>query len=348
MWNTEFEGELYEYEGEGEGFEMGQEFESGFEMGQEFESGFEMGQELFGEMSGEFEGEMPLSEAQEMELAAELLSVTNEAELEQFLGGLISGAKKLFKSPVGRALGGVLKGVAKKALPMVGGALGSMVAPGIGTAIGSSLGSAAGNLFGLELEGLSNEDREFEVARRVVRLASSATRHAATAPAHVPPMTVARRSVAMAARRHAPGLLSQPAFAPRRVTRSPYMPYGPRRAAPVASGQPVRRGPYPSYPYPHHSWRRPAWTGYGPRPAAQAAPFAAAPTAPLSPMPAAAAQPPPAAVAQPAPAAGYGRSYYEPWGYDAAPGAAPVEAPSVYGQAGRWIRRGRNIIIFGA
>jgi len=343
MWNTEFEGEMYEYEGEGEGFEMGQEFETGFELGQEYEAGFEMGQEFFGEMSGEFEGEMPLNEAQEMELAAELLSATNEAELEQFLGGIIKGAKKLFKSPVGRALGGILKGVAKKALPMVGGALGSMVAPGIGTAIGSSLGSAAGNLFGLELEGLSNEDREFEVARRVVRLASAATRHAATAPPHIHPMTVARRSVAMAAQRHAPGLLSHPAFASRGMSRTPRMPYGARRTAPIASGQPVRRTAGGQY-YPRHSWRRPAWTGYGPRPVAQAASFAAAP---VSSAPAAPVQPAPAAAAQPAPAAGYGRTYYEPWGYDGVPGAF-AEAPSVYGQAGRWIRRGRNIIIFGA
>jgi len=317
MWNTEFAGELGEYQGEG--FEMGEMgFETGFEMGEMgFETGFEMGemgQEVFGEMSGEYQGEMPLNEAQEMELAAELLSVTNEAELEQFLGGLVKKVGGFFKGPAGKALGGVLKGVAKKALPMVGGALGSMVAPGIGTAIGSSLGSAAGSLFGLELEGLSNEDREFEVARRFVRLASAATQHAAAAPPHVHPMTVARRSVAMAAQRHAPGLLSHPAFAPRGVTRQAHVPYGVRRTAPIVSGQPVRRpvgGPHYHH-YPHYYGRRPAWTGYGVQPVAQAAPVAAA---------------------QPAPVA-------------AAPGAL-AEAPYAYGQAGRWIRRGRNIILFG-
>src|SRR5262245_10096582 len=59
----------------------------------------------------------PLTEAQEIELASELLEITSEQELEQFLGGLFKkvarGVGTFIKSPVGRALGGVLKGVAK-------------------------------------------------------------------------------------------------------------------------------------------------------------------------------------------------------------------------------------------
>jgi hypothetical protein len=167
--------------------------------------------ELFGEMpemSGEYQGESPLNEMQEMELAAELLSLNNEAELEQFLGGLIKKAAGFIKSPVGKALGGVLKGIAKKALPIVGGAIGSFVAPGVGTAIGSSLGSAAGKMFGLELEGMSNEDKEFEVARRYVRFATAAARRAAGARTRMPPHVAARQAVMVAARRYAPGLIS--------------------------------------------------------------------------------------------------------------------------------------------
>lgn len=191
MWEQQF-GEMNEFQGEQ----------------------FEYPGELAGEMYGEFQGEGPLNEMQEMELASELLTVTNEAELEQFLGGLMKKVGGFMKSPVGRALGGILKGVAKKALPIVGGAIGSFVAPGVGTALGSSLGSAAGKLFGLELEGLSNEDREFEVARRYVRLASAATRHAARAPRQMPPYQIARRAMSMAARQHAPGLIASPAAAP--------------------------------------------------------------------------------------------------------------------------------------
>jgi len=162
--------------------------------------------ESIGETTGEFQSEAPLNEALEMELASELLSVTNEQELNHFLGGLISKVGGFLKSPVGQALGGVLKGVAKTALPIVGGALGSFVAPGVGTAIGSSLGSMAGKMFGLELEGLSQEDREFEVARRFVRLASAAAQKAALAPPAINPVAIARKAVALAAQNYAPGL----------------------------------------------------------------------------------------------------------------------------------------------
>ncbi len=177
----------------------------------------------FGELEGEgeyaeYEGEYGelgsaggvLSEAEEIGLASELLEINNEAELEQFLGGLISKIGKaaggLIRSPVGQALGGILKGVAKKALPMVGGALGSMIAPGVGTALGSQLGSAASNLFELELESMPQEEAEFEVARRLVGLTAAAASHAAHAPAGANPRAVARDAVVEAAREYAPGL----------------------------------------------------------------------------------------------------------------------------------------------
>src|SRR5262249_53903860 len=68
--------------------------------------------------------ESPFAEAQELELASELLGITNEQELEYFLGNLINtvgGAVGRFAaSDTGRALGGILKGAAKQALPVVG------------------------------------------------------------------------------------------------------------------------------------------------------------------------------------------------------------------------------------
>ena len=81
-----------------------------------------------------------------------------------------------------------------------------MIVPGIGGAIGGKLAGAAGKAFGLELEGLSAEDREFEVARRFVRLAGSATQHAASVPPTADPATVARAAISTAARTIAPGL----------------------------------------------------------------------------------------------------------------------------------------------
>ena len=162
------------------------------------------------------ESESPLNEVQEMEAAAELLEVTNEAELEQFLGNLFkkvaSGVGGFMKSSTGKALGGILKNIAKKALPVVGGALGSFVAPGVGTALGSKLGSMASGLFEVELEGLNEQEAEFEVARRYVRLASTAARNAATAPRSAPPQAVARAAVVSAARKHAPGLVRGTAY----------------------------------------------------------------------------------------------------------------------------------------
>jgi len=174
------------------------------EVGESFE--FD-GRELF--ESGEVQ-ESPFNETEELELAAELLEITNEQELNYFLGNLIkkvgSAVGKVVRSPIGQALGGVLKKVAKTALPMAGAALGNLIVPGVGGAIGGKLASAAGSMFGLELEGLSPEDREFEVARRFVRLAGSTTHRALTAPSQAHPVVVARSALQAAARRHAPGL----------------------------------------------------------------------------------------------------------------------------------------------
>jgi hypothetical protein len=160
--------------------------------------------------SGELEAEGE-AEAAEMEQAAALLDVRNEQELENFLGDLINtvskGVSNFANSSVGQALGGVLKNVAKTALPIAGKALGTYVGGPAGGMIGGQLASAAGDIFGLELEGLSGEDREFEVARRFVRFARSAARNAARSrrPGH--PQRTVRSAVMNAAQQHAPGLL---------------------------------------------------------------------------------------------------------------------------------------------
>jgi uncharacterized protein (DUF697 family) len=146
-----------------------------------------------------------------MELTSELLEVQSEEELEEFLGNLVKGVAKgvggFIKSPIGKQLTGVLKNVAKKALPIAGSALGSFIAPGVGTAIGGKLGSLASNLFELEAEGMNQEQLEFEMGRRVVRLAASSAATAAHAPRNVPPRRVVQVAITQAARQHAPGLL---------------------------------------------------------------------------------------------------------------------------------------------
>jgi hypothetical protein len=170
--------------------------------------------EFYAEMeNGEFQGEQPLLHEEELnEMAAELLSVTNDRELEQFLGDVFkkvgSAVGSFVRSPIGQQMGGMLKGVAKQALPMVGQAVGNYFAPGVGGAIGQQVGSAAGQVFGLELEGLSNEDRDFEVAKQFVRLAADAAQTAAHAPANQNPAAIAQHAIADAAQRYAPGLLN--------------------------------------------------------------------------------------------------------------------------------------------
>jgi uncharacterized protein (DUF697 family) len=151
------------------------------------------------------------SEADEMDLASELLTVSDEAELDQFLGKLLKKAagavRKVIKTPLGKQVGGLIKGAVKNVLPMATGALGTFVGGPVGTALGSKLGSMASNALGLEMEGMSAEDQEFEIARRLVRLGGEAVKKAVNAPQNFDVAHIARKAVIEAARKHAPGLV---------------------------------------------------------------------------------------------------------------------------------------------
>ena len=185
-----------EYQPEYEAFEAEQ-----FEWGHEAEWGHE--------------GEV-FSEAEVLELAGELLEVTNEAELDRFIGALIgraaSGLGKVVRSPVGQAVGGFLKGAAKKALPLAGQALGGAIggrfgASSLGSQIGGGLASALGDAIGLEAEAFQSEDREFEGAKSLVRLAGDAVKTAVNSSPSANPAAVAQSAVTAAAQKYAPGLL---------------------------------------------------------------------------------------------------------------------------------------------
>ncbi len=157
---------------------------------------------------GEAEGGM--YESTEMELAGELLELTSEQELDRFLGKLMSSAvgagKAFLGSDAGKAVGGLLKGAAKQALPQIGRAVGDFLAPGSGGEAGSQLASSIGARFGLELEGLSAEDRELEAARAFVRFADETAQIAEAAPSSVPPTTAATHAATVAAQHQLPGL----------------------------------------------------------------------------------------------------------------------------------------------
>ncbi len=359
-------GEFGEYGETGEYGEFGELGEFGEYGEQEAENEQFLGGILGSLLGGEVLS--PLNEAQEVALANELLEISSEEELEQFLGKLFKRVAKgvggIIKSPVGRALGGVLKSVAKKALPVVGGALGSMVAPGIGTAIGSKLGSMAGGLFEVELEGMSTEQAEFEVARRYVALSAAAARNAALARPRpgIPARTVANASVARAARTYAPGVYKRVMPAVRRgVPGARGLGARPITARP-GYGRPigragVRPGRYPARrPRPVPGRRpgipsgrsrrgaggyAPGSGGYGPAVGGYGPGVDYGPAGGFG------------------PGVGYGPGIdYAPapspgFGWDGN-GAGPVDTgygtPDTYGgqtTSGRWIRRGRRIIVMG-
>ncbi len=174
----------------------------------EFSPQMEFADEAF-EASEEPRG-VVLGESDEMERAVEFLGIDSDREMDQFLGNLIHdighSVGKFVKSSQGQALVGVLKNVAKTALPIAGGALGGVVGGPAGAMIGSNLASMAGSVLGLELEGLSPEDRDLEASRQFIRYASQTVANALEADPRVDPREIAERAARDAARLYAPGL----------------------------------------------------------------------------------------------------------------------------------------------
>ena len=181
----EFEMEDYEYDNE-------------FESNNEFES--ETDREIT-------DNESTFNEVTEMQLASELLSVNNEMELDQFLGKLFKKAigkfSKLLASPQGAILKKLFTQVAGKTIPVLGGIIGGPAGAVIGDKIASVVSS---EVYELELEGLSNEDSEFELAKAFVRLAGNAAKELENNRTGNPAKD-AEHALIQAAQRFAPGLL---------------------------------------------------------------------------------------------------------------------------------------------
>lgn len=224
----EYATEQYSGSGEYSG-EYQQEYATG-EFENEFESSYNSAGEA--EAHDEYSQEGTFSETDEMELAAELLSVSNESELDQFLGKLFKKAGAFVSGALGQDLMDKVKQVARQAMPLLGSALGNMVVPGAGGVVGGKL---AGSMLGLELEGLSYEDQEFEVAKQIVRLSEAAARNAAQSGEYGPPAQVAHQAFSAAAQLYAPGLGRNrgPRYSARRGRRCPHC---------NNSGRWVRRG----------------------------------------------------------------------------------------------------------
>jgi hypothetical protein len=154
----------------------------------------------------------PFDVSEEYALAAELLEVYRVADLEKFLSKLISRAgadgQRLAGSPVARVLVGLLMKAASVILQPIRRSVRAL--PGLAAPVwrpDPRLISEAGRTFGLELEGLSPEDKEFALARQFVRFASEAVRAASRLAGE--PRSVANAALRRAARRFAPGLLAR-------------------------------------------------------------------------------------------------------------------------------------------
>jgi len=161
---------------------------------------------------GEFRvhpGNGVFNENEQMEFAAELLEITNEQEMDRFLGNLISRAGRavgrFVSSPTGQALGGLLKGAAKQILPMAGQAwAGTLAEKRARRSVANWRGPRAQPL-GLEAE---QEEHEFEAAKSFVRLVGDSVKNAATAPQGNNPRAAATAALTEAAKVHAPSLVS--------------------------------------------------------------------------------------------------------------------------------------------
>lgn len=167
----------------------------------------------------------PFDDDEEIDLAMELLSVSGEQELDQFLGKLFKGAWKgaatagSLAAKVAAPLGRALKGVASTALPFVARALGGCVpVAGVGAALGSALGGALGQALQAELAGIDPAQQELETARRFVRIAASAARQIALLAPRTDIADLVHDVVDAAMRRHLPRM-AQPVIGRWRMRR---------------------------------------------------------------------------------------------------------------------------------
>ena len=189
---------------------------------------------------------------------------------------------------------------------------------------------------------MNEQEAEFEVARRYVRLASTAARNAAMAPPTAPAGPVARAAVISAARRHAPGLLRGTPYQRRYGVRQPVGGFRTRRPAGAdrrygyrGRGTPYSGGPRggPSQGARGHGARGyggPSYGGPGYGGPSYGGPGYGGPS-------------------YGGPSYGYpGAGYGEPGvGYPGAGYGDQDDQGLPIPGAGRWIRRGRKIVLLG-
>lgn len=229
------------FEQSGFGYETQQEFGNEFEFSNEFEFGHETQQE-----QQELEMALELLEVNNEQELNQFLG----GLLSKGLGLAKQAATSFVKSPTGQAMGRHLVNFGKQTLPKLatqyGGKAGSFVGQRAGQAIGGRIGGAAGSrlgsslgqrggawlgqqagglvgqqagnfvadqakrIFNLELETLSPENQELEMARAYYRYANNLARRTYQTYRRNPrqtPRAISRQVIPPVARRFAPGLL---------------------------------------------------------------------------------------------------------------------------------------------
>ena len=159
----------------------------------------------------------PLGEMQEMAFAAEMLELRDERGLEALVGRVVAqvaqGMGRSRVSTPAEAIRRLLTSVLKQSMPRAPAARSRAI---IAPIFGDRLATIPEHSLGLQLEGLSEEDRRFETARQLVRFVAGAAKRG-LAPSQLEPGNRARAAAFAAARRHAPGMTAgrQPGSAAR-------------------------------------------------------------------------------------------------------------------------------------
>jgi hypothetical protein len=140
------------------------------------------------------------SELEELDLASKLLEARSGSQLAALLRHITNRASAIARRRIDPQVQGLLLNRFARAAVIVRTGLQSDRQT-------TGLQASPEVIFGAELEGLSPEDQEFEIARRFVRLTFDASRNAALAAQGVAPDVIASNAERLAARRLAPGLL---------------------------------------------------------------------------------------------------------------------------------------------
>jgi hypothetical protein len=165
--------------------------------------------------ASEFEDESErclFDESQELEWASRLLEASNEQQLDRSLHDMIREAGTVAGATLQpadqKAIAGVLKQAVREVLP-TNMHHGSPMQSSAGAQLGSGLSSMAGQVLGLELEGLSSEDREFEAVKQFVRFTGQTVKNALEAAPGADPHRTAHSAATDAAQIYAPGLFAE-------------------------------------------------------------------------------------------------------------------------------------------